>query len=133
VVREEERPTWIRGDPDLLHQVLVNLVLNAVQALEQQESRLLTVRLGRRADGDGGKSVAVLEVEDSGPGIPPEVIGSIFEPFFTTKPRGTGLGLVVASTIVAAHAGQIEVTTGARGSVFRLVLPMTEELEAANA
>jgi CheY-like chemotaxis protein/anti-sigma regulatory factor (Ser/Thr protein kinase) len=104
--------------------VLVNLVVNAQQALlEVAPPRRLAVR-AREAGAE-----VVVEVEDNGPGMPPEVARRAFEPFFTTKPQGvgTGIGLSVCHGIVAAHGGRIEVESrgeGAAGTTFRVTLPV---------
>jgi signal transduction histidine kinase len=104
-------------DARLLRQALVNLVVNAVQAMGAGGT--LTVRA--RAEGDG----AVLEIEDTGPGIPEDVRHRIFEPFFTTKAAGTGLGLAVVKRIVDDHHGTIETRRGAAGgTVFAIRLPL---------
>jgi signal transduction histidine kinase len=140
VVREGSGPALIRGDPHLLHQVVLNIVLNAVQALESVPGkRELAVRFDEGAlDGvHPGEYVAAvaLEVEDSGPGIPEDVLPQIFEPFFTTRTggQGTGLGLAVAVGIVEEHGGRIEAANrrgpdGApAGAVFRVLLPAAGE------
>jgi CheY-like chemotaxis protein len=109
------------GDADQLHQVLVNLVVNAQQALT---AVALPRRLIVRAQAAAGE--VVVEVEDNGPGMPPEVRKRIFEPFFTTKPQGvgTGVGLSVCHGIITAHGGRIEVDTApGRGTLFRLTVP----------
>ncbi len=128
----------VTGDPDLLHDVLVNLVLNAIQAMEPVEgARELTLRLEARVAASALPPAAsrmpaitmescwtVLEVEDNGPGIAPDALPMLFEPYFTTKARGTGLGLVVASSIVQAHGGWLDARNGAHGgAVFRVALP----------
>lgn len=132
----------LRGDPDLLHDVLVNLMLNAVQAMETVEGeRVLAVRLQHLAPARSLVPAAtampavspdslwtVLEIEDSGPGIAPEAMPMLFEPYFTTKTRGTGLGLVVARSIIHEHGGWLDARNGAAGgAVFRLVLPPARE------
>jgi signal transduction histidine kinase len=145
VVRRGEAPPPVRGDPHLLHQVVLNVVLNAVQALESvQGERELRVRFGAAALAGvhAGETVeaALLEVEDTGPGIPGDVLPQIFEPFFTTRigGQGTGLGLAVAAGIVEEHGGKLEAASagaedGSRqGAVFRLLLPAARE-EAAHA
>lgn len=90
------------ADPDLLAQVLINLLRNAAQAMEAVAAPRLTLRLL----GEGG-GVAI-EVEDNGPGIPPALRQDIFLPFFTTRATGTGVGLNLARQIVVAHGGTIE-------------------------
>jgi len=119
LIREEARDLYVFADPDLLHQVLVNLLLNAVQALEgASEHRRVLVRSGL------GESSAWLEIQDTGPGIAPEILTKLFEPFYTTKPRGTGLGLGVARNIILQHGGRLEATNAPTGgAVFRLTLP----------
>jgi two-component system NtrC family sensor kinase len=110
------------GDADQLHQVLVNLVVNAQQALVQSAPPR---RLAIRAEARDG--TVVVEVEDNGPGMPPDVRKRAFEPFFTTKPQGvgTGIGLSVCHGIVAAHGGRIEVESEpGRGTLFRVTLPV---------
>ena len=119
----------IVGDADQLHQVLVNLVINAQQALATAPPpRRLWIRAGRR-EGAGLPPTLLVEVSDNGPGIPAELRKRIFEPFFTTKPQGvgTGVGLSVCHGIVAAHGGTIAVDSApGRGTRFRIVLPVAE-------
>ena len=88
----------VNGDRDQLQQVMLNLLLNAVQAVADQEGER-TVEVAGWLDGDAGQ--AVLRVTDSGPGIPEELAEQVFAPFFTTKATGvgTGLGLAVARRI----------------------------------
>ncbi len=112
----------VEADADGLVQVLVNLVTNAIHALEEHEGeRRVTIRL--RAEGD--ETVAI-EVVDTGPGVPPDVQGRVFDPFFTTKPegKGTGLGLSVVAGIVRDHGGEIGVESSpGRGATFTVRLP----------
>jgi PAS domain S-box-containing protein len=121
----DEMPV-LRADPHQLHQVVVNLVANAHQALREIGGvRRLTLATGVEA---GGGRVW-LEVRDTGPGIAMELKGRIFEPFFTTKPPGvgTGLGLSLCQGIVEGHGGSIGVVPGAeRGAAFRVELPVEE-------
>jgi nitrogen-specific signal transduction histidine kinase/ActR/RegA family two-component response regulator len=116
-------PVW--GDGDQLHQVLLNLIINAQQAMQQMEGpRRLAIRVRTMA------SAVVTEVEDNGPGMPPEVEKRIFEPFFTTKPQGvgTGIGLSICHSIVTAHGGRIEVETAPdRGTLLCFSLPAAAE------
>jgi len=111
----------IRGDKVHLSQVLINLVINGMDAVSALPAAQRRVTLSARA---GGNESVELSVEDSGPGIPNEVRGRIFEPFFTTKAQGMGMGLSVSQTIVSAHGGRIwadQAATG--GAVFRVSLP----------
>jgi len=121
LIRDGGGSAWVEADPDLLHQVLVNLLLNALQAMEDGGGpRRLTVRVGATAE------AAIAEVEDTGPGLPPEVRQRLFEPFYTTKARGTGLGLVVARSIIEEHAGSLEADNAVMcaGARFRITLPL---------
>lgn len=104
------------GNIDQLRQVFLNLVLNAIDAMP--ESGTLTVRTS------AGPTVALVEVEDTGIGIPEDVRSHLFEPFWTNKANGTGLGLSISAHIVTQHGGQIEVeSTVGKGTIFRVVLP----------
>lgn len=94
----------VHGDRVQLQQVLLNLLINGMDAVSQQPSE--TRRLVVQARPTGGRMIEV-SVRDSGPGIPAPSLGQVFEPFFTTKPHGMGLGLAVSKTIVEAHQGQI--------------------------
>jgi signal transduction histidine kinase len=115
----------VPGDDRKLQQVLLNLIVNAEYAMHRQETRVLTVRTAWEDAADGGR--VLVEVTDTGTGMPPELVKHIFEPFFTTKPAGvgTGLGLSVSYGIVHAHCGTITVrSTPGAGSTFVVVLPI---------
>jgi two-component system sensor kinase FixL len=100
-------------------QVIINLVRNAVEAMEASEQRTLVVAT-RAAAG-----VVEITVSDTGPGIAPEIAGRLFQPFVTTKPTGLGLGLSICREIVEAHAGRLSAAPNPEGgTVFRLTLPM---------
>jgi CheY-like chemotaxis protein len=121
----------VQGDSDQLHQVVVNLVVNAQHALL---SRGAPRELALSARLDGGD--AVLEIADNGPGMAPDVAKRAFEPFFTTKPQGvgTGVGLSVCHGIVAAHGGRIDVETAeGQGARFRVRLPLAQGPAAPTA
>ncbi len=120
----EGYPLWsrIRGDANQLQQVLLNLVINAQQAITAHRG-FGTVRITLAPD---GPDRILLTVEDDGPGVPAAQHEAIFRPFYTTKPRGqgTGLGLSISAEIVRAHGGRIAVTAHTSGgAAFRLSLP----------
>ncbi len=106
-------------DPELLHRVLANLVLNALQV----QSRGGWVGLSARSAGPGE---VALHVADHGPGIPEGDLERIFQPFFSRRAGGTGLGLSIAQRIVSAIGGRISVESGPNGSDFSLVFPEAE-------
>ncbi len=98
--------------------MLVNLVQNAAEAMAERGGHVTVRASAFPAEG------VVIEVEDDGPGIPPEHLGKLFEPFFTTKFAGTGLGLAISKTLVEQHGGRIEVSSeGGRGTTFLIFLP----------
>jgi len=106
----------VEHDSDQMHQVLLNLLLNAVQAIEGPG----TVTVEIQSEGD----VANISVRDTGRGIAPEHLPNIFRPFYTTKGNGTGLGLSLARRIVESHSGKIEVSSEyGSGTQFRIYLP----------
>jgi two-component system NtrC family sensor kinase len=118
----------VHGDPVQLEQVLLNLLINARQAM-LGKGGALTVRASAI---DGGR--ARVQVVDTGPGIPPKVLAKIFDPFFTTKSdgRGTGLGLSICKDIIEHHGGRIEVaSTVGRGTTFTVLLPAESKSAAA--
>jgi two-component system sensor histidine kinase HydH len=110
----------IRGDEQKLRQVVINLIANARQAMAGGGT--LTVRAYRTAL--RGDEAVGLEVEDTGGGIPPEVMRNIFNPFFTTKGKGTGLGLSISHRIIEHHHGEIEVENREKGAAFIIRLPV---------
>jgi signal transduction histidine kinase len=109
----------LTADPDLLDQVLINLALNALQAVEDHSDRHRG-RIELRAYVDR-RSRPVIQVEDNGPGIPPDVQEKIFVPFFTTKEDGSGIGLSLSRQIMRLHGGSISVRSSPEeGTVFTL-------------
>jgi two-component system, NtrC family, sensor kinase len=109
-----------------LNQVFLNLLMNALQAIEGTGRRSGTIRVTTHAD----EREIVVDIADDGSGIPPDVVPRIFDPFFTTKPvgRGTGLGLSITHGIVADHGGRIDVESNPGvGSRFRVHLPTDRE------
>ena len=120
VVNHGPRPV-VKADPDYLKQVLLNLILNGLQAMP--DGGTLTIETAAR---DGKMR---LSVSDTGVGIEPENLARIFEPYFTTKADGSGLGLAIAHRIVEGHGGTIDVTSRAgSGSRFEIVLPLDHAL-----
>jgi signal transduction histidine kinase len=105
-----------------LQQVILNLIMNAVDAMNSVTSRQRVLRLRSAIDGSAG---VLVSVEDSGPGIDPKNIDRIFDSFFTTKSQGTGLGLFLCRSIIEDHGGRIWVTSAGpdHGAVFNFVLP----------
>ncbi|MBL8918598.1 MAG: HAMP domain-containing protein [Myxococcaceae bacterium] len=116
-VVELEPGLRVSGDRDQLTQVLVNLVKNAEEAMAAQGGGTVTVRTSSK-----GRD-AVLEVADSGPGIPAELKPRLFEPYVTSKPQGTGLGLAIALRIAQEHEGVLVAEDANPGARFRLSLP----------
>ena len=121
-IRNELKPDMphIVGHRMQLQEVVINLLQNAVEAMAsvERDRRMLTVRTRRDRD------KAVVEVEDTGPGIDAKSLEKVFEAFVTTKPGGMGLGLAICRTILARHGGQISASPAhPRGTVFRMILP----------
>ena len=112
----------IKADEYELHQVFVNLLLNALEAMPQQGT--LTVRTTGCGTSSGKSSIQV-EIIDTGSGILPEHVDQVFEPFFTTNAAGTGLGLAVTRRIIEEHGGSISVQSRpAHGTTFVVILPL---------
>ncbi len=122
-------------DPGQLAQVLHNLVLNAAQAMAgggRVEVRAGNEVLDTAAAGLQAGRYVRIDVEDHGPGIPPDVLPRIFDPYFTTRPGGTGLGLATTYGIVRNHRGRITVDTRlGQGTVFHVLLPASDTVEAS--
>ena len=111
----------VLADRIQLRQVILNLIMNAIEAMVSVSNRARVLRVRSENHGDDGVLVAV---EDSGSGIAPEDMERIFETFFTTKSEGMGMGLSICRSIVASHGGRITVAKGVpHGSVFQLILP----------
>ncbi len=133
VRREYDDPCTVRGDPDQLSQLFLNLLSNALDAVG--EDGTIRVRtLGETKHGTRGR--VFVDVEDDGPGISPEDRARIFEPFFTTKEvgKGTGLGLSIAYSIAKRHKGELcALSASPRGTVFRVSLPSCAPFGTARA
>jgi len=117
----------VKVDPMQMEQVLLELVSNALDAMPSGG----TLRLSARAS-DGGRPAGevVVEVADTGAGIPEHVLPSVCEPFFTTREEGTGLGLAIAKAAATAHGGKLEFLGNDPGATFRLTLPRRDSNES---
>ena len=114
-------PLQVRGDQVQIQQVIMNLVVNSMDAMAAIPNGRSVIG---RTEMNGGSS-AVVSIADSGPGIPAEKLNEIFDPFFTTKKQGMGIGLSISRTIVQAHKGRIWAENQREGgAVFRLSLPL---------
>jgi PAS domain S-box-containing protein len=110
----------VSGDPVQLQQVLINLVVNAIEAMRfyTDRTRELRIRSVKNADG------ILVQLQDSGPGMKPELADGIFEPFFTTKAEGIGMGLAISRSIIESHGGQLSLVSASQGTLFQFILPI---------
>jgi signal transduction histidine kinase len=114
-------PLPIKGDQIQLQQVILNLIVNAIDAMSGMPGDRRRIKVSTELDGTS----ACLSVSDTGPGIPADLVKQVFEPFFTTKSQGMGMGLSIARTIVEAHRGHLTAENLAgRGAAFRITLPL---------
>jgi two-component system sensor histidine kinase HydH len=110
-----------RVDRDRLSQAILNLMLNALESMEDGGK----IRIGLKREGEGGKEFLKVSISDTGRGIPREDLGKVFDPFFSTKRKGTGLGLAIVHQIVESHRGEITVDSReGEGTTFQITLPM---------
>ncbi len=113
--------------PDEMHQLLLNLLLNAINAVDKGGRLLLVARMADATEA-GGSGAVTFEVHDDGPGIPEDVRERVFDPFFTTRADGTGLGLAVCARIVNHHRGDIRIApSGLGGACFVVQIPVQQE------
>ncbi|WP_062017801.1 ATP-binding protein [Aureimonas sp. AU4] len=123
IVENRAESALLRVDLDQIVQAFLNLVINALQAMDSRDAGRIRIDVTRLAEPG---SVSFL-FADEGPGIPPELLERIFDPFVTTKEQGTGLGLATVFAIVESHGGWIEARNGERGgAVFEITLPLAE-------
>jgi PAS domain S-box-containing protein len=109
----------VPGDPVQLQQVLINLIMNAIEATSSSTNgrRTILIRSAKNPDG------VLVQVQDSGTGIAPELADRIFEPFFTTKAEGIGMGLSISHSIVESHGGHLGIVPSPTGALFEFTLP----------
>ena len=109
----------VKGDSVQLQQVLINLTMNAIEAMRRPTNgrREILIRSAKNPDG------VLVQIQDSGPGIEPELAGRIFEPFFTTKAEGIGMGLSISHSIIESHGGHLGIVPSSAGALFQFTLP----------
>jgi len=125
-----DREPWIEGDVEMLKQAFFNLILNALQSLDQDSGNLHfeTWHPYSGQDHETEEHFVEIKIRDSGIGIPREILSRIFDPFFTTKEEGSGLGLAIVHNIIEMHRGYIHVESNERkGTVFHILLPLIKE------
>jgi signal transduction histidine kinase len=111
----------VRGDRVQLQQVVMNLLLNSVEAMSSVEEGPRELSISTKQDQTGDILVAV---QDSGPGIDPEHLERVFAPFYTTKTSGIGMGLSICRSIIAAHGGRLWAEANRpRGAIFQFTMP----------
>jgi len=116
---EEDLPT-VQGDRVQLQQVVLNLVMNAIESMDSVQPRVLKVQTDQANPG-----LVRVSIEDTGTGIDPPDIDQIFKPLFTTKATGMGMGLSICRSIIESHGGRIWMSQGVnRGSIFQFELPI---------
>src|ERR1051326_372964 len=121
--KSASEPLKVRGNRVQLQQVILNLVVNAAEAMSEKPSEERFINVETYTDG----GVVMVAVKDSGIGVPEEIQGRIFDPFFTTKSQGLGLGLSICRSIVSAHRGWLEaISDKDRGATFVVNLPMVQ-------
>jgi len=122
VIREISDVPKVKGNPDEIEQVIMNLITNAIDAMQSSKEKILKIRTYRKGD------FVVCEVQDTGPGIPENIKDKIFTPFFTTKKTGTGIGLSSSKRIIKKYGGEIlfESEEG-KGTRFFVMLPVQKE------
>jgi len=115
----------VLGDRIQLQQVMLNLILNAVEAMSGSTDTARKLLIRTEQDGSG---VVLVAVEDSGPGLNPDGLDQLFDPFYTTKPGGMGMGLSICRSIIEAHGGRVwAVANTSQGATFQFTLPQRRE------
>jgi signal transduction histidine kinase len=114
---EKELPT-VPLDAEKFEQVLLNLVINALEAMPAGGHLTVAATV---VDGE-----LRVSVQDSGPGIPPEIRPNLFQPYFSTKDRGSGMGLALSEKLISQHGGRIDYRTGSDGTTFDIAIPLEQ-------
>jgi signal transduction histidine kinase len=115
----------VMGDRVQLQQVILNLVMNAIEATTGVTEGMKALMVASLRE---GSDQVVVAIRDTGPGIDPQSLGQLFEPFFTTKPTGMGMGLSISRSLIEAHGGQLWARADeSRGATFRFSLPVGTE------
>jgi signal transduction histidine kinase len=116
----------VSADRVQLQQVMINLIINAIEAMTGTKGGPRELTIVSRID---DANSVVVEVQDTGPGLSPEKLDRLFQSFYTTKPDGIGMGLAISRSIAEAHGGRLSAApNNPRGAVFRLTLPVEETL-----
>ncbi len=119
----------IEGDRIQLQQVILNLILNAVEAMSGIDEGVREVRISTAREASSG---VLVTVRDFGPGLDPQSLDHLFEAFYTTKPDGLGMGLPICRSIIEAHGGRLWATANEpRGAVFQFTLPLERDESVA--
>jgi signal transduction histidine kinase len=119
----------IIGDRVQLQQVILNLLLNAIEAMAEieDEPRILCVSSKRTIELSSSSEHVLIAVRDSGPGLDMKSLNRLFDTFYTTKPQGLGMGLAISRSIIEAHGGLLWAENAVRGAVFQFALPIHNE------
>ena len=116
----------IQADHHQLTQLFTNLLINAYEAMEGKGRITVSATTVQQDDGGEGREAVRIELQDNGPGMPPDVAEHVFDPFYTTKAQGSGLGLAIVRKIVDAHDGRIDMRTAVgQGTTIRVTLPVS--------
>jgi CheY-like chemotaxis protein len=131
-VASPKKPVKVRVDPSEFEQIVINLVVNACDAMEGEGQVDINLTLAPGADRNQGQR-ALLTIADNGPGMPPEVLARCLEPFFTTKRRGQGSGLGMSTVygLVTERGGHMDIDSDPTGTTIRIWLPLSEEAPVA--
>jgi two-component system sensor kinase FixL len=120
--------SFVLADKIQIQQVILNLMRNAIEAMQETTRRELTISTAEQPGG-----MVEIRVTDTGPGIAPDIVSQLFQPFITTKPHGMGVGLSISRTIVEAHGGRLLVEPNpAGGTIFRMTLKALSKEELTN-